>query len=94
MKKLIKDYIIDLLNDKNMHQSSCAFPETECTCARPDDIDYDTSLLRGGYIDSFMVETIIVFISVKFNVDIPDKEIAEDNFDTINKMEKLINTLK
>jgi len=93
MKKAIKEYILDLLHDQTMHQSSCAFPETDCTCLRPDDIGYDSSLLRGGFVDSFMVETIVVFISVKFNVIIPDIEVVESNFDTINKMVALINKL-
>ena len=94
MKEIIKNYILDMLQDRNMHQSACMFPEDDCTCIRPDDIEYDTSLLRGGYIDSFMVETIVVFMAVEFDVDIPDNEVVENNFDTIDKMVELIKSHK
>lgn len=94
MKVKIKRYILELLNEDTNHMSSCSFPEGECTCKRPKDIGYGVSLLRGGYIDSFTVETIVVFLEIEFHVEIPPEQVKEENFDTIEKMVKLINTLK
>jgi len=94
MEQKIKGYILKLLSEKSIHQSSCMFPEEECSCKRLDTIKSDTSLLRGGYIDSFLVETIVVFLEAMFEIEVPDNEVKEENFDTIDKMVKLINTLK
>ena len=94
MEQKIKNYILKLLSEKNTHQSSCKFPEEQCTCKKLYDIDYDTSLLRGGYIDSFLVEVIVVFLEAMFEVDIPDEEVKEENFDTIDKITNLVKRLK
>ena len=94
MEQKIKNYILKLLSEKHTHQSSCMFPEKECTCKKLYDIENDTSLLRGGYIDSFLVEVIVIFLEAMFEVDIPDEEVKEENFDTINKITALVKRLK
>jgi acyl carrier protein len=91
----IKDYIIKIIEEDNTHLSSCMFPEETCGCKGDfiKDIDYGTSLLRGGYVDSFTVESIASFLEEEFSVEIPTVEINPNNFDTINKMVKLIKRL-
>lgn len=95
MLPTIKDYIIKTIKEDTTHLSSCMFPEEECECKGNfiEDIDFDTSLLKGGYIDSFTVEVIAAYLEEEFGVEIPIPEIKPDNFDTINKMAELINRL-
>ena len=93
MENEILEYVISILNDENRHQSSCGFPGEECTCKGFDEIDCDTPLLREGYIDSFMVETIVVFLEEHYNVEIPSKHINPDNFGSVNNMAKLVKKL-
>jgi len=100
MADRIKEYILKMFSkDKKTgcrsdHYSYCKFPEEECTCRDIEDINHNTSLIRGGYIDSFNVMMILVFIEAEFEVDIPDAEVVVENFDTINKMVMLIKKYK
>lgn len=100
MKDLVLKYIIEQFGDnaqkKNRakHYSYCLFPEEECTCKDLNEIVYDTSLISGGYMDSFSMIMVLVFLQKTFGVKIPDKEANPNNFDTINKMVELINRLK
>jgi acyl carrier protein len=99
MKDIILKYVTDKFGEKsseqkNTHFSYCRFPEEKCICKRLKEIDYDTSLITGGYIDSFSLISIIVYLQKTFNVKIPEKESTVNNLDTINKMADLITKLK
>jgi acyl carrier protein len=95
MRDIILKYINDKFGEKSKeHFSYCIFPEDPCTCKRSNSIDYNTSLVRGGYIDSFSLMVVIVFLQKTFNVKFPEKEMFPDNFDTINKMVDLITKVK
>ncbi len=63
---------------KRNHNSSCMFPECDCTCK----INFDTDLISSGFLDSFSVVALRVFIETNFSVVMPeDKEL-----NTINKI--------
>lgn len=100
MKDIILQYIIESFGegrtggDSHNHYSYCSFPFDECTCKSLDCITYDTSLITGGYIDSFSMVVVLIFIEKTFNVKIPDIDATPKNFDTINNMVKLINKAK
>ena len=100
MKDIILNYIIAEYGEnaskehRIKHYSYCLFPEEECTCKDLNKISCDTSLISGGYIDSFSMVGVLVFIERTFNVKIPEKEATPNNFDTVNKMVELINSLK
>jgi acyl carrier protein len=100
MKDIILKYIIQQFGEdkskesRSYHYSYCMFPEEECTCKDLMKITYDTSLISGGYIDSFSMVVILIFLEKTFNVKIPEKEITPNNFDTINKMVELVNKFK
>ena len=97
MKDIILKYIIEqfgnnIKNEKRLkHYSYCMFPEEECYCKDLMEITYDTSLISGGYIDSFSTVVILVFLQKTFNVKISDKDATPSNFDTVNKMVELVN---
>lgn len=98
----MRDIILKYINEEfgetsrkdGSHFSYCMYPEEKCTCKKLKDIDYETSLIRGGYIDSFSLIVVIVFLQKTFNVKIPEKEMVVNNFDTINKMVEIITKLK
>lgn len=99
MRNTILKYIIDKFGEnspdrRTTHFSYCRFPEEKCICRVLKDINYDTSLINGGYIDSFSSIAILVFLEKTFNVKIPEKDALVDNLDTINKMADLITRLK
>lgn len=95
MRDEILKYIKKTFGTKSgSHFSYCLFPEEECTCRKLEKLDYDTSLIRGGYIDSFSLMVVLIFIEKTFNIKIPEKERITDNFDTINNMVDLITKLK
>jgi len=58
------------------------------------EITYDTSLINGGYIDSFSMVSILIFLQKTFNVKISNEDATPTNFDTVDKMMKLINKYK
>ena len=96
MKDIILNYIIDQFGSdipkvlRMKHYSYCMFPEEECVCKDLNEITYDTSLISGGYIDSFSMVVVLVFLEKTFNVKIPEKEAVPSNFDTVNKMTELV----
>jgi acyl carrier protein len=98
MKDIILKHIINKFGEnskeKGSHFSYCHFPEEECICKKLEDIDYDTSLVNGGYVDSFSLVALLVFLQKTFNVKIPEKDATVNNLDTINKMVSLITKLK
>lgn len=53
-------------------------------------ITYDTPLITGGYIDSFSMVSLLVFIQNKFKITIPDDQATPDAFDSVNKIVDLI----
>jgi acyl carrier protein len=54
------------------------------------EINYDTPLITGGYIDSFSMVVVLIFLEKTFNIKIPDKEAIPENFNTINTMVELV----
>jgi D-alanine--poly(phosphoribitol) ligase subunit 2 len=96
MKDVILQYIIKEFGSKSpsefrvKHYSYCMFPEDDCTCKDLNEIEYDTQLINGGYMDSFSMVSVLVFLEEMFNVKIPDIEASPSNFNTVNKMVELV----
>ena len=100
MKDTILNYIIGQfgedrqLEDRTQHYSYCSFPEGDCTCKDLNEIKEDTPLITGGYVDSFSMVSVLVFLEKTFKIKIPDKLATPDNFNTINKMIDLVERCK
>ncbi len=92
-KDIILEFIISEFGGKKGHYSYCLFPEGECTCRHLSTASYDTSLIRGGYVDSFSMINVLVFLEKTFNVRIPDDKATADHFDTVNKMVDVLDSL-
>ncbi len=56
-----------------------------------DEITYDTPLISSGFVDSFSMVSLKMFIEKKFNISIPDEEATPEAFDSVNKIVDLVN---
>lgn len=54
------------------------------------DIPYDESLVELGYIDSFGVIDLVVFLEGTYNIQIGDDEVTREKFGSINKMVSVV----
>ena len=55
-----------------------------------DEITYDTPLISGGFVDSFSMVSLKVFLEKKFTINIPDDEATPEAFDSVNKIVVLV----
>lgn len=95
LKYIIKQFADNTTKDKRTnHYTYCMFPEKDCTCNDLNEITYDTPLINGGYIDSFSMVVVLIFLEKTFNIKIPDKDAIPSNFNTINTMVNLVNRCK
>jgi len=58
--------------------------------ARLKNIPLDKSLVELGYLDSFGVVELVVFLEKSHKMKIDDDEITREKFGSINKMVKLV----
>jgi acyl carrier protein/D-alanine--poly(phosphoribitol) ligase subunit 2 len=49
-------------------------------------ITYDTPLISSGYVDSFSMVSLLVFIENKFKIKIPPSNATPESFDSVNKI--------
>jgi len=54
-------------------------------------ITYDTPLISSGYVDSFSMVSLLVFLENKFKIKIPPAEATPEAFDSVNKIVELVN---
>jgi acyl carrier protein len=50
------------------------------------EITFDTPLISSGYVDSFSMVSLLVFIENKFEIKIPPGKATPDAFDSVNKI--------
>ena len=58
------------------------------------EIPLDKSLVELGYLDSFGVVDLVVFLEGRYLISIEDEEITKENFGSINKMAQLVHDKK
>lgn len=56
-----------------------------------DEITYDTPLISSGFVDSFSMVSLKMFLEKKFHISIPDDEATPEAFDSVNKIVDLVN---
>ena len=54
------------------------------------DIQTDTDLFKGGYVNSLFALEIVMFLDKEFKIKIKNKDITEKNFRTIDSMAAVI----
>lgn len=55
-----------------------------------EDITYDTPLISSGYVDSFSMVSLLVFLENKFNIKIPPDKATPEAFDNVNSIVALV----
>jgi acyl carrier protein len=53
-------------------------------------IDYNTSLISGGIVDSFSMVSLKRFLENKYDISIPDERATPETFDSVNKIAALV----
>lgn len=56
-----------------------------------DEITYDTPLISGGFVDSFSLVSLKVFLENKYKISLPDDKATPEAFDSVNKIVDLVN---
>ena len=54
-------------------------------------ITYDTPLISSGYVDSFSMVSLLVFLENKFKIKIPPDKATPEAFDSVNCIVELVN---
>ena len=55
-----------------------------------DEITYDTPLISGGFVDSFSLVSLKVFLENKYKISLPDDKATPEAFDSVNKIVALV----
>jgi len=55
------------------------------------EITYETPLISSGYVDSFSMVSLLVFLENKFEIKIPPSKATPEAFDNVNKIVELVN---
>jgi acyl carrier protein/D-alanine--poly(phosphoribitol) ligase subunit 2 len=55
------------------------------------EITYDTPLISSGYVDSFSMVSLLIFIENKFKIKVPPSKATSEVFDNVNNIVDLIN---
>ena len=55
-----------------------------------EEINYDTHLISGGFVDSFSMVSLLVFLENKFKIKIPSSKATPQAFDSVNNIVSLV----
>lgn len=53
-------------------------------------ITYDTPLISSGYVDSFSMVSLLVFLESRFKIKIPPSKATPEAFDSVNRIISLV----
>ena len=59
-----------------------------------ENLDFETDLFKGGFIDSLFAFEVVVFLEETFGVHLDNKDITEENFRTITSMANMIDRIR
>jgi len=77
----MKDDIIEYIEDEYVEEDDV-------------EIDENTSVIKGGIIDSFSIVALRKWLQSEYEITIPDEMGTVDNFETVNKIIELVNARK
>lgn len=77
----MKDDIIEYIEDEYVEEDDV-------------EIDENTSLIKGGIIDSFSIVALRNWLQKEYEIVIPDAKGTVDNFETVTKIIDLVNECK
>jgi acyl carrier protein/D-alanine--poly(phosphoribitol) ligase subunit 2 len=82
----MEKFTIDEMKDLILHYVIKEYLDEE-----DEEITYDTPLISSGYVDSFSMISLLVFVENKFKIKIPPSKATPEAFDSVNKIVNLIN---
>jgi len=74
----IKDLILDYVKKEYLEDED-------------EEITYDTPLISSGYVDSFSMVSLLVFLENKFKIKIPPSKATPEAFESVNNIVALVN---
>ena len=77
----MKDEIIEYIEDEYVEEDDV-------------EIDENTSLIKGGIIDSFSIVALRNWLQKQYEITIPDDQGTVENFETVTKIIELVNARK
>lgn len=86
-----KTRIMEKMNSEEMKDLLLNYVVKEYLEDEDEEITYDTPLISSGYVDSFSMVSLLVFIENKFKIKIPPSKATPEAFNSINKIVALIN---
>jgi acyl carrier protein len=67
------------------------YVRTEYFEGEDEELTPETPLISGGYVDSFSMVSLLVFLENKFKIKIPASKATPEAFDSVNKITDLVN---
>jgi acyl carrier protein/D-alanine--poly(phosphoribitol) ligase subunit 2 len=82
---------MEKMNLEEMKDLVLNYVKEEYTEVEDTEITYDTPLISSGYVDSFSMVSLLVFLENKFKIKIPPSNASAEAFDSVDKIVKLVN---
>ena len=58
--------------------------------SKGNNIEVDTDLFKGGYVNSLFALEVVMFLEKEFKIKIKNKDITEANFKTVEQIAKTV----
>jgi len=79
------------LNEDEMKDLVLKYVINEFIEDEDEEITWETPLISSGYVDSFSMVSLLVFLENKFKIKIPPSKATPEAFDSVNKIVDLVN---
>lgn len=79
------------MNTQEIKELVLQYVKKEYTDDQGVEITYDTPLISSGYVDSFSMVSLLVFLENQFRIKIPGNKATPEAFDTVEKIVNLVN---
>lgn len=78
------------MNKEEMKELVLAYIIKEFIEDNDEEITYETPLISGGYVDSFSMVSLLVFLENKFKIKIPASKATPEAFNSVNNIVDLV----
>jgi len=79
------------MNQEEMKELILTYIVKEYLEDEDEEITCDTPLISSGYVDSFSMVSLLVFLEKKFKIKIPPSRATPEAFNSVNKIADLVN---
>ena len=81
---------METMNQDEIKQLVSDYVSKEYLDDEDEKITFDTPLISSGYVDSFAMVSLLVFLERKFKIKIPPSKATPEAFDSVNKIVALV----